>query len=70
MTTPVTYQPGHVKQRAEALEVAIRTAFPEDDERLAEMAWIVVGPRFGARHVTTDKVADWADLFTPPVTDG
>lgn len=70
MTTPVTYLPGHLKQRADTLEVAIRTAFPEDDEQLARMAWIVAGPRFGARHTTTAEVADWTDLFTPPVSDG
>lgn len=64
------YQPGHLKHNADTLEVAIRTAFPETDERLAEMAWVVAGPRFGARHATTAKVADWADLFTPPAADG
>ena len=60
------YRPGHVKQRIETLEIAIRTAFPEDDERLAQMAWLVAGPRFGAKHASTDQVADWTDLFTPP----
>ena len=66
MTTPAIYQAGHLKHRADTLEVAIRTMFPEDDERLARMAWLISGPRFGARHGTTGEVADWDDLYTPP----
>lgn len=64
------YQAGHVKQRVETLEVAVRTSFPETDERLAEMAWIICGPQFGARHASTDKVVDWPDLYIPPAADG
>lgn len=60
------YQPGHLKHNPETLEVALRTSFPENDERLARMAWAIVGPRFGAKHASTDQVADWVDLFTPP----
>ena len=66
MTTPTTYQAGHIKHNSETLEVAIRTMFPEDDERLARMAWLISGPRFGARHSAADEVAGWDDLFTPP----
>jgi len=60
------YQPGHLKQRPDTLEVAMRTAFPENDERLAQMAWIVIAPRGPAKHAITATVADWPDLFTPP----
>ena len=65
MTTPTTYQAGHLKHNTETLEVAIRTMFPEDDERLARMAWLISGPRFGARHAAAAEVADWPDLFVP-----
>lgn len=66
MTAPATYQAGHLKHRPDTLEVAIRTMFPEDDEQLARMAWLISGPRFGARHATSDQVSDWDDLYTPP----
>lgn len=64
------YQAGHLKHRAETLEVAMRTAFPENDERLAEMAWVILAPRSPARHVASDKVADWPDLYTPSAANG
>lgn len=64
------YQQGHLKHKADTLEVAQRTPFPEDDEHLAQMAWAVLNPRRGVRHVATDKVADWPDIFTPPAADG
>lgn len=60
------YQAGHLKHRPDTLQVAMRTAFPETDERLAEMAWLLISPRGPARHVSSDKVADWPDLYTPP----
>lgn len=66
MTTPAVYRAGHLKHRPDTLEVALRTAFPEDDEQLARMAWLVTNPRLGARHVSSSEVADWADLYTPP----
>lgn len=66
----MTYQAGHIKHNANTLDVALRTAFPEDDERLAQMAWVIVGPRSGVKHATTAQVADWTDLYTPPAADG
>ena len=65
----MTYQAGHIKHNADTLDVAVRTSFPEDDERLAQMAWVVAGPNSRTRHASTDKVADWADLYIPPAAE-
>lgn len=59
------YKTGHLKHNTETLEVAVRTTFPEDDERLAQMAWVIASPHYGTKHATTVQVDDWDDLFIP-----
>lgn len=64
------YAPGTLRHKPAAdpadSEVAIRTTLPEDDPRLAAMAWLVSSPRAGSRHTTTAEVETepWTDLPT------
>lgn len=61
----MTYAAGHLKHNPDTLEVAIRTVFPE--ETLPDSAWIVATTNKGTYMAPTVKVADWADLYTPPL---
>ena len=66
MTTPTTYQAGHIKRNTDTGEVAIRTIFPEDQGgQMAAMAWLVATTNVGARNAKTEDVAAWDDLYTP-----
>lgn len=65
----MTYQPGHVKRNPATGEVAIRTVYPDDEPALAPHAWLTASTHRGAGFVTSDQVADWDDLYTPP-TEG
>lgn len=58
---------GHIKRNPETGDVAIRTVFPEATPQLAGMAWLVATTGVGARHVTSDWVTSWEDLYVPPV---
>ena len=57
---------GHVKRNPETGDIAIRTIFPEDSTpQLANMAWLVATANIGARHVKSDEVEEWDDLYVP-----
>jgi len=60
---------GHVKRNPDTGEVAIRTALPDGEQPLSAMAWVVVLGSPSLRHTTTAEVADWPDLFVPPVPE-
>lgn len=59
------YAAGHLKHNADTNEVAIRTIFPED--ALPDSAWLVATTNRGTYMTGGEKVADWADLYTPEV---
>jgi hypothetical protein len=60
------YLEGAIKRDPVSGSVAIRTIFPEDQsEQLANMAWLVATTNVGARHTTSDAVAEWEDLYVP-----
>lgn len=52
---------GHVKRNPSTGDVAVRTAFPEDD--YPDMAWTVVTSRSGATTKPSSYVDGWDDLF-------
>jgi hypothetical protein len=64
----MSYETGHVKHNPETGEVALRTIFPTDQgPQLANMAWLVATKNIGARNASDADVADWDDLYEPPV---
>jgi hypothetical protein len=56
---------GHVKRDPVTGSVAVRTIYPESDVILAQRAWMIATPHEGSRHVATEEVADWDDLYAP-----
>lgn len=66
----MSYEAGSIKHNVETGEVALRTIFPEDQgPQLANMAWLVATKNIGARNASSADVADWDDLYTPPVEE-
>lgn len=66
----MSYETGHVKHNPDTGEVALRTIFPTDQgPQLAGMAWLVATKNIGARNASNADVADWDDLYEPPVEE-
>lgn len=60
------YLTGHVKRNPDTGAVAIRTIFPtNNNEQLANMAWLVATTNIGARHIRNEDAEGWDDLYTP-----
>lgn len=59
------YETLHIKRDPESGAVALRTIFPDDGGPLAQHAWLVATPHFGAHNKTTADVEGWDDLHIP-----
>lgn len=64
------YRKNHVKHNPDTGEVAVRTAFDDEDPATADRAWTLSGgdrPAGTGRAATaTVEVAPWYDLIIPP----
>lgn len=59
------YAPGSVKYNAETKQVAIKTVFPDMPD-FADRQWGIMTTNNGGHYLTSEKVADWADMIVDP----